>query len=242
MAYVPSGEEEAAFLRNFDPSKYKNPAVAADTALFAADGDALKVLLIRRGGFPYKGCWALPGGFVNIDEDVRLSAQRELLEETGLSGIYIEQAFVWGAPGRDPRQRVITVSYIGLAPFDQLHASAGDDAVQADWFAIEKYTETEETGVVMARYVLRGGETLSPAVSYPSGRMQEITRVQSGGLAFDHAESIAFSLNTLRKRALSGRFLEFALESEAERERARRAIERVFQLIRFAQILLERLS
>ena len=228
MPYVPSCEEEATFLRDFDPSKYQNPAVAADTALFAADGDALKILLIRRGGYPYKGRWALPGGFVNIDEDVRQSAQRELQEETGVSGIYIEQAFVWTLPDRDPRQRVITVSYIGLAPLKKLQAVAGDDAAQAEWFAIQGYEETEVNGIVTARYMLHGGETLHPVVSYPSGRMQEISRVQSGGLAFDHAESIAFSLNTLRERALKGRFFEFALESEADRHTARSALERAF--------------
>jgi len=215
-------------LKNYNPNKYKNPAVAADTALFAADGDTLKVLLIRRGGYPYKGCWALPGGFVNIDEDVRVSAQRELMEETGLSNIYIEQAFVWGLPGRDPRYRVITVSFIGCAPFDQLHAAAGDDAAQAEWFAIEGYTETEENSIVTACYTLRGHDTLQPIVTYPSGRLQEIARVECGGLAFDHAESIAFSLNTLRQRALKGRFLEFALESEAEREKMKWAIEKAF--------------
>lgn len=227
MPYVPSCEEEATFLSNFDPSKYKNPAVAADTALFAADGDALKILLIRRGGYPYKGRWALPGGFVNIEEDTRLSAQRELLEETGVSGIYIEQAFVWAQPDRDPRQRVITVSYIGLAPFEKLRAIAGDDAAQAEWFTIQNYEESEVNGVVTAHYTLSGAEMLHPVVSFPSGRMQEISRVQSGGLAFDHAESIAFSLNTLRERALKGRFLNFALESEADREKVKRVIEAV---------------
>lgn len=228
MPYVPSGGEEATFLKNFDPSKYKNPAVAADTALFAADGDALKILLIRRGGYPYKGRWALPGGFVNIDEDVRVSAQRELQEETGVSGIYIEQAFVWAVPDRDPRQRVIAVSYIGLAPFEKFKAVAGDDAAQAEWFAIKGYEETEVNGGVTARYTLSGAETLHPVVSYPSGRLQEISRVQSGGLAFDHAESIAFSLNTLRHRALEGRFLEFALENEADREKVQKAIKKAF--------------
>ena len=228
MPYVPSCEEEVIFLKNYNPNKYKNPAVAADTALFAADGDALKLLLIRRGNYPYKGCWALPGGFVNIEEDVRQSAQRELQEETGVSGIYIEQAYVWSQPDRDPRQRVITVSYIGIAPFDKLQAVAGDDAAQAEWFTIHSYEETEVKGIVTARYTLSGIETLHPVVSYPVGRLQEISRVQSGGLAFDHAESIAFSLSTLRERALNGRFLEFALESEAERDKAKQAIESVF--------------
>lgn len=227
MSYVPSCEEEAAFLKNYNPNKYKNPAVAADTAMFAADGDALKLLLIRRGAYPYKGRWALPGGFVNIEEDVRQSAQRELQEETGVSGIYIEQALNWSQPDRDPRYRVITVSFIGLAPFERLKAVAGDDAAQVEWFIIHSYEETEVNGIVTARYTLSGIETLHPVVSYPSGRLQEISRVQSGSLAFDHAESIAFSLNTLRERALKGRFLEFALESEAEREKAKRAVERV---------------
>ncbi len=229
MAYVPSGEEETKFLREFDPNKYKNPAVAADTALFSADGGQLKILLIRRGGFPYRGCWALPGGFVEIGEDIRDSAQRELKEETGLSGVYIEQALCWGSPGRDPRQRVITVSYIGIAPFDKLKAVAGDDAAQAEWFAIEGYQQAEENGIVAVRYALRGCEILTPAAAYPSGRMQEIVRVQSGGLAFDHAESVAYSLNMMRERALKGRFLEFALSDEADREQAKLAIERVFE-------------
>lgn len=67
MTYKPSGKDEETFLKNYDAGKYQNPAVAADTALFAADGKNIKLLLIKRGGYPYKGCWALPGGFVNID-------------------------------------------------------------------------------------------------------------------------------------------------------------------------------
>ncbi len=228
MAYIPSCEEEAQFLKNYNPDKYQKPAVAADTALFAADGDALKLLLIRRGGYPYKGCWALPGGFINMDEDVHTSAQRELMEETGVTGIYIEQAFVWSAPDRDPRSRMITISFFGCAPFDELHAVAGDDAAQAEWFAIESYTETEENDVVTAHYTLRGSEVLTPVVTYPSGRLQEIACVHSGGLAFDHAESIAFSLNTFRERALAGRFLEFALEKEEDRQRMAQAIRHTF--------------
>ena len=224
MNYVPSSEQEAQFLRDFDPSLYKNPAVAADTALFALGGDSLKVLLIRRGGYPYKGCWALPGGFVNIDEDIRDSAARELLEETGVSGVYLEQAFVWGRPGRDPRQRVITVSYIGLAPLSRLQARAGDDAAQAEWFSINNYIEEEKDGTVRASYALVGPETLRPAVTYPKGRIQEITRTDGGGLAFDHAESVAFSLQTLRQRVRCGAFLALSLSDAALRAHARELI------------------
>ena len=91
----------------------------------AADG-ALFILLIKRGGYPYKGCWALPGGFVNIDEDLPEAAKRELLEETNINIDYLERAAVWSRPDRDPRQRVITVSYDALT--DKMNALAGDDA------------------------------------------------------------------------------------------------------------------
>lgn len=224
MAYIPSDAEEALFLQNFDATKYKNPAVAADTALFALDADTVKILLIQRGGYPYKNCWALPGGFVNIDEDIRDSAARELAEETGLAGIYAEQAFVWGRVDRDPRQRVITVSYIALAEYARLRPKAGDDAARAEWFAIEDYRKQQENGTVRLSYTLRGVQTLCPVVQYPAGRMQEITRIESGGLAFDHAESIAYSYECLKQRIRCGPFLAFSLDSERLRAHAREII------------------
>ena len=222
MAYIPCCEEEAQFLQNYDPNKYQNPALAADTALFSLDGDKIKILLIRRGGYPYKGKWALPGGFVNIDEDIRDSAKRELLEETGVDDIYIEQAFVWGRVGRDPRYRVVTVSYIGLADYAKLNAKAGDDAAQAEWFAIENYRKQEQGETTRIEYTLRGKETLCPVVAYPSGRIQEISCVQNGGLAFDHPESIAYSFECLKQRIKDGSFLTFALDNEPLRSRARK--------------------
>ncbi len=224
MAYIPSCEDEEKFLREFDSSKYKNPAVAADTALFALDGDRLKLLLIKRGGYPYKGMWALPGGFVDIDEDIIDSAARELYEETGVSGLYLEQAFVWGRPDRDPRQRVITVSYIALADISKLNAKAGDDAAEAGWFEIKDYARSEKDGFTHIRYTLDGPETLCAEVKYPCGRMQRISPVESGGLAFDHAESVAYSFETLKHTIKHGEFLEYALKDEALRVRARRVI------------------
>lgn len=224
MAYIPSSADEEKFLREFDPSKYKTPAVAADTALFALDGDKIKLLLIKRGGYPYKGMWALPGGFVDIDEDVLDSARRELHEETGLSGLYLEQAFVWGRPDRDPRQRVITVSYIALADFSTLYAKAGDDAAEAGWFELKDYRRYEKEGFCRIDYVLDGPEILRPAVKYPRGRIQQIWPVNSGGLAFDHAESIAYSFELLKLRVGYGAFLKVAFKDKAIRDRAREVI------------------
>ncbi len=224
MAYIPSSEEEAKFLREFDPSKYKSPAVAADTALFALDGSAIKLLLIKRGGYPYKGMWALPGGFVDIDEDIQASAARELFEEAGISGLYLEQAFVWGRPDRDPRQRVITVSYIALAEFSSINPKAGDDAAEAAWFEIKHYKRYEKNGFTYTEYTLEGPETLRPAVRYPNGRIQQITPVVSGGLAFDHAESIVYSFELLKQKVREGHFLDSSLDDEASRERSRNAV------------------
>jgi len=224
MTYQPSGPEEEQFLKEFDPSQYKNPAVAADTALFAVDGDTVKVLLIRRGGFPYKGSWALPGGFVNIDEELRDSAARELMEETGLSGLYLEQAFVWGQVGRDPRQRVLTVSYIALADFATLDAQAGDDAAEAGWFTLSGWQKKESDGNVCISYKLSGKEELCPSVIFPKGRMQEIARAHSGGLAFDHAESIAYAFMCLKQRIQHGAFLDMSFTDAHMKARAKKAI------------------
>jgi len=223
MAYIPSGPDEERFLKNFDPTKYRNPAVAADTALFAVDDQGISILLIRRGGYPYKGRWALPGGFVNIDEDVFDSAARELQEETGLERTYFEQVFVWGRPDRDPRQRVITVSFAGLVDRSKMQAAAGDDAAEADWFRLSDYKSTQENGMTITRYTLTGSETLYPIVTYPAGQIQKITVVQNGGLAFDHPESIAYSFEYLRRRAGEG-FLDLAFDEEQMKELAQKAL------------------
>ena len=101
----------------------------------------LKLLLIRRGGAPFKGKWALPGGFVGIDEGLEKGARRELQEETGVSGVYLEQLYTFGAPDRDPRERVITVAYYALIPSDALAIRAATDAEAVGWFAMDELPE-----------------------------------------------------------------------------------------------------
>jgi 8-oxo-dGTP diphosphatase len=222
MSYIPSGEEEALFLKNYDPSKYKNPAVAADTALFTFDGEGLMILLIKRGGYPYRGYWALPGGFIEIGEDIREAAARELCEETGASGLHLEQVFVWGKPGRDPRQRVITVSYTSIT--DKFSIKAGDDASDAAWFYIRNYSKNEKERLTYVKYALCGPETLYPEVKFPIGRIQQIEQIKGDRLSFDHAESIAYSLDYIKKRVSEGGFLEYALQCAASVEAAKKAI------------------
>ena len=128
--YTPRSKEEAEFLEHYDPGKYERPSVTADIVLFTIFRNAMHVLLIRRGGFPYRDCWAFPGGFVDIAESVDEAAARELLEETGLSDIPVHQFGTFGAVDRDPRMRVISVAYMAFLPASRLAAFAGDGETQ----------------------------------------------------------------------------------------------------------------
>ncbi|WP_428608410.1 NUDIX hydrolase [Sedimenticola sp.] len=115
---------------------YPHPAVTTDVAVFTLREQQLQLLLIRRAQDPFIGQWALPGGFLEIDEDLESCAKRELQEETGVSDLYIEQLYTFGQPNRDPRERVISVTYYALVPPDKLTLSAGSDATEAAWFPL----------------------------------------------------------------------------------------------------------
>jgi 8-oxo-dGTP diphosphatase len=116
--------------------KYPRPAVTTDCVIFGFDGIKLKVLLIERGGEPYKGMWALPGGFMHMDETAEAGAKRELKEETNLTANYIEQFYTFTEPNRDPRERVITIAYFALVKIQEV--VGGDDAKRAQWFAMDE--------------------------------------------------------------------------------------------------------
>ncbi len=117
---------------------YHRPAVTVDITVFTVRNDELNVLLIKRAEKPFQGEWALPGGFVTEDEGLEEAAARELVEETGVSDVYLEQLFTFGAPGRDPRGHTVTVAYSALIPSDNLELTASTDAEGVAWFAIDK--------------------------------------------------------------------------------------------------------
>jgi len=110
--------------------------VTVDMAVFGFFAGAPNVLLIQRAKNPFKGSWALPGGFIEIDEELSVAAARELAEETGLVDVELEQLGAFGKCGRDPRGRVVSVVYLGIA--NKTRLKAGDDAAAAKWFDIEK--------------------------------------------------------------------------------------------------------
>lgn len=114
--------------------KYPHPAVTTDSVIFGFDGTSINILLIERGIEPFKGTWALPGGFLNMDETVEEGANRELREETNIKDVYLEQFHVFSSVNRDPRERVLTVAFFALVSKKDFDVIAGDDAARAKWF------------------------------------------------------------------------------------------------------------
>lgn len=142
-----NGLTEEEFLKTYNPGDYERPSVAADMAIFTVtEGEEdnyrklpekkLGILLIQRGGHPYLGAWALPGGFVRPHETAEQTARRELREETGLDQVYMEQLCTVSDPGRDPRTWVMSCSYMALIDSTRIKLQAGDDADNACWFGI----------------------------------------------------------------------------------------------------------
>ena len=116
--------------------EFPRAALTVDCVVFGLDEDELEVMLIRRGLEPFAGRWALPGGFVHIDETLDEAARRELEEETGLRKVYLEQLFTFGAVDRDPRERVVTVAYYALVKLSDHKVRAATDATDAAWFSL----------------------------------------------------------------------------------------------------------
>jgi 8-oxo-dGTP diphosphatase len=121
--------------------EHPHPAVTVDVAVFTVMAGRPAVVLVRRAEWPHAGKWALPGGFVGIDESLKHAAWRELREETGLRAGYLEQLGAFGRPDRDPRERVITVVYIALAAADRIELRPGSDAKEARLFRLDELPE-----------------------------------------------------------------------------------------------------
>ena len=117
--------------------EYARAALTVDCVVFGLDDESLKAMLIERAIKPFKGKWALPGGFVNVGESLDDAAERELREETGLRQVFLEQLYTFGNPKRDPREHVVSVAYFALTNLEGHDVKADTDAANAAWFAVD---------------------------------------------------------------------------------------------------------
>ena len=181
-----SEQEFLEWYRTKEHKKYERPSVTIDNVMLAynREEDALKILLIKRKAHPYKGCWALPGGFVNPNESTDKGCLRETFEETGvqLKESNIEQLYTFSTPNRDPRDWVITVSY--MAFLNQEALKAGDDASEAAWFDI---TLTEGSALLHHQMEHIGLDLVAETTSAAS----------TGNLAFDHEKIISTAIKRI---------------------------------------------
>ena len=232
-SYIVS-DEEKEFLRQYDQSKYDRPSRTADIAVFAilSAGDAddyrkdpekkLAVLLIKRGGFPFKDQYALPGGFAAKGEELEATALRELREETSVDGAFLEPFGVFSSPGRDPRGWIVSQGFLALVDEKKCKLAAGSDAWEAGWFFIDiereelkKHVKKESAEIcTVYRLKLENNDTKLSAIveerkvfsRHHESISYEIK--ESSGLAFDHAEIIVRAFKSLRERtAESGRIV-----------------------------------
>lgn len=142
--------------RTYDPTQYDRPSVTTDVVIFTLLDGELKVLLIKRRRWPYEGMWAIPGGFVHMDESLEQAARRELEEETGVHDVYLEQLYTFGDPHRDPRTRVITVAYYALVSADRLELRAGaEEAEEVRWWSAYELPELAFDHGTIVRYAIQ---------------------------------------------------------------------------------------
>jgi len=139
---------------HYDASKYERPSVTVDVVMMSLRQRDLQVLLVKRRSWPYEDMWAIPGGFVNMQESLEEAAKRELQEETGVQDVYLEQLYTFGDPGRDPRTRVITVVYFALLDSARLQVRAADDAADVGWFPVYNLPELAFDHAKILEYAL----------------------------------------------------------------------------------------
>ncbi|MBQ9592853.1 MAG: NUDIX hydrolase [Lachnospiraceae bacterium] len=210
------GQSLDEFLEEYDPYKYKNPCVTTDAAVLTYEGepapDAVwRVLLIQRRNHPSIGFWALPGGFIELGENLDATARRELEEETGVEGLALEQIRTFGDIKRDPRARIISTAYLAVCEAGSVRAQAGDDAKDARWFRIgytaeevpaadgwraevRHFTLTDESGEVCLKADVLAEERTGLV------REKRYRTLSKTEIAGDHAEVLAAAWETVLGR------------------------------------------
>lgn len=217
---------EQQFLKEYRLEDYERPSVTNDVIIFTTDDKkednsrkvpkkGLQVLLIKRDEYPEKGKWAIPGGFINMDESLDEGAIRKLKEETGIENVYMEQLFSFGDVNRDPRTRVISVGNVALISKDNINYNKKNDVKETKWFWIEKnLISTEEDEKYMVnKYILKlKGEDGLDEINYEiTEKMEkailrrkiksyEVLKDSTEELAFDHYKIVDYALDRVRNK------------------------------------------
>ncbi|MBE6123423.1 MAG: NUDIX hydrolase [Solobacterium sp.] len=229
------GLTESEFLAKYDDSMFRHPSNTVDMVLMTVSQGKLKLLLIRRGNHPWIGQWALPGGFVEFDEDLDHAVLRELKEETSVSDdFYFTQLYTFGSTDRDPRTRVISTMYLALTPEENImKAKAGDDAAETGWFTVTRTVVSQDDNHQTSKLCLdmdnvhMAYEITDRAkrnyVETDSRLLEESTEE----LAADHIKAINMALDLLRNRAASTGILFNVLPQEMTLREIQNAYEAV---------------
>lgn len=216
------GLTEEEFLKQYDADVFKKPSFTVDMLIFTVTDEekenyrrlpekSLKILLVKRGDHPYIGKWALPGGFIAIDESLDEAALRVLRKETNVDDIYMEQLYTWGEVNRDPRTRVISSSYMALVDSKSLNIKAGYSEDDARWFSV-KYKLLEERKIAVEKgdiyenvveiNLFNGSEEVYARISITENIDGKLNReiIEAKGIAFDHGKFIEYGIHRLRNK------------------------------------------
>lgn len=223
--------EERKYIENYHIEQYERPSVAADIAIFSILDEGLresnkklqrqklKILLIQRGAYPYKGLWALPGGFCTPYEDVCDTARRELKEETGVEPGYMKLVGAYGGKGRDPRGWIISNTFMALMNGANCRLKSGSDAGDAKWFVVDLQVENYDINQI--RYTLQLSNEkdklhlkaviLEQREFHNNHFHSTFSLAENDGLAFDHARIITDAVLMLRREVTNNYAVAFDL-------------------------------
>ncbi|MDO5122525.1 MAG: NUDIX domain-containing protein [Erysipelotrichaceae bacterium] len=205
------GLTEKEFLEQYDDSVFRHPSNTVDMVLMTVSEGQLKLLLIRRGNHPWIGQWALPGGFVDFDEDLDDAVLRELKEETAIDEeFYFTQLYTFGSADRDPRTRIISTMYLALTDESNIRKSkAGDDAAETGWFTVKRtVTSQDESHQTSVLTLDKDDVHIAYEITDKANRnyvttTSRLLEESSEALAADHIKAINMAVDLLRNRAAS---------------------------------------
>lgn len=201
-------QSEEEFLKDYDSSKFEKLSMTVDTLIFSVADEEVgnyrklpekkfSILLVKRDNYPFKDKWCLPGGFIGIQETLEDAAKRILKHETNLQDIYMEQLYTFGAVDRDPRMRVVSVSYIALVDKNRLKDHLSDNA---SWFQMNILEDKEEIQVQFDNGIENFSIKIKKVLKSPTSDRYEYVVTKNDKLAFDHAKVIVSGIYRLKNK------------------------------------------